>query len=303
MATSKSVQEKPAAPQTFREWLIPHRDRIAHALPNKLSPDRIMSAAVMAVHKNKQLQECSYVSVLATVIEAAVYGFELSGPLGLCYPVPYKNECTFQLGYRGLIQLAFRTKQVEHFNGSVVRKGDTVQYERGTDAFFRHIEKPWEEGDEVPKPVVGRAPDITAAYATIRLKGGGKDFEVWPWQRIEAHRMKYSRQKWGEYNPWYSAWPAMAVKTLIKQLGKRVPLTVEIANVIDLDDLSEAGRAQGLAYKYGLQDMAASSRSDQLASSLGAVSDLPEMGTPLGDFQLPAGAPADATEDELRGTA
>ena len=82
---------------------------IKNALPSVLTPERFTRMALSALNNTPQLRECTPMSFIAALLNAAQLGLEPNTPLGQAYLIPYKNkgvlECQFQLGYKGLISL------------------------------------------------------------------------------------------------------------------------------------------------------------------------------------------------------
>lgn len=237
-------QQMTKAQQTVsdvRGLLERSRAQIAMALPKHLTPERMIRVAVTALQRTPHLQECSPLSLVGCVVQASELGLELTGPLGQAYMVPYWNkntkqqEAQFQVGYRGLMDLAYRSGRVENFSAHIVYKNDRFQFSYGTANKLVHV------------PTMDEPGDVVAAYAVVKMKGGGVDFEVMSKKQIDAHRERYSKQKAdGQFNPWNTAWEEMAKKTVIRRLAKRVPLSIEIAKAAALDEYAEAGLPQNL---------------------------------------------------------
>lgn len=86
---------------------------IRRALPVVLTPERFLRMALSAVNNTPKLAECTPMSFIAAMMNAAQLGLEPNTPLGQAYLIPYKNknqlECQFQIGYKGIIDLAYRT--------------------------------------------------------------------------------------------------------------------------------------------------------------------------------------------------
>lgn len=224
----------------LRGLLEKSKAQIAIALPRHLTPERMIRVALTAFQRTTALQECSPLSIVACVIQASELGLELTGPLGQAYMVPFYNkntrqkEAQFIVGYRGFIDLAYRSGRVENFSAHAVHEADIFDYEFGSKCFLRH------------KPARGcERGAITDVYATLKLKGGGFDFEVMSKADVESHRAKYSKQS-GPYSPWETAWEEMAKKTPIRRLAKRSPLSVEVARAAVIDEYAEAGIGQNL---------------------------------------------------------
>ena len=83
---------------------------IRKALPAVLTPERFTRMALSAINNTPALADCTPMSFIAALMNAAQLGLEPNTPLGQAYLIPYKNkgvwECQFQLGYKGLIDLA-----------------------------------------------------------------------------------------------------------------------------------------------------------------------------------------------------
>ena len=82
---------------------------IKKALPDVITPERFTRMALSALNTTPKLQECTQMSFLAALMNAAQLGLEPNTPLGQAYLIPYNNkgvlECQFQIGYKGLIDL------------------------------------------------------------------------------------------------------------------------------------------------------------------------------------------------------
>jgi recombination protein RecT len=160
--------------------------------------------------------------------------------------VPRKNkhnntkEATFQVGYRGLISLAFRSGKVKTFAAHVVHANDHFQYSLGTSPIIEHL------------PVLRDRGEIVAVYALVLQKDGENDCEVMSREDIESHRNKYCEKKAEQYDPWQTAWEEMAKKTVIRRLAKRVPMSVEMTKASVLDEYGEVGVQQELPQVGGV---------------------------------------------------
>ena len=86
---------------------------IKKALPEVITVERFTRMALSALNTTPKLNECTPMSFLSALMNAAQLGLEPNTPLGQAYLIPYRNkgklECQFQIGYKGLIQLAMRT--------------------------------------------------------------------------------------------------------------------------------------------------------------------------------------------------
>ena len=108
---------------------------IKRALPSVITPERFTRMALSAINNTPKLAECTPISFLAALMNAAQLGLEPNTPLGEAYLIPFQNkgvlECQFQLGYRGLMNLAYRNEQLQTISAQCVYANDAFEYELG----------------------------------------------------------------------------------------------------------------------------------------------------------------------------
>lgn len=106
---------------------------IKKALPSVMTPERFTRIALSALNNTPALQQCTPMSFIAALLNAAQLGLEPNTPLGHAYLIPYKNkgvlECQFQIGYKGLIDLSYRSGQVKSIQAQAVYQNDDFEYE------------------------------------------------------------------------------------------------------------------------------------------------------------------------------
>lgn len=180
------------------------------------------------VSNNYQLQNCDAKSILSAGLVASSMKLPLAPTLGFAYVVPYKNKAQFQIGWKGLVQLAQRSGQFERLGVREVHEGEWV----GQDDFGEDLFKFSHEHDD--KPIVGY-------YAYFKLVNGFVKTLYWTKEQCEAHGTKYSQahrgdNRGGEFDNWTKMFDLMAQKTVMKQLlSKYAPLSTELANAIKYD--------------------------------------------------------------------
>ena len=228
MATTESLKNqitertKAQKPQTIQQWTKAYSKQIAKALPSVLTPERFSRMVLTAITKTPKLASCKPESFIGSMLTAAQLGLEPNTPLGQAYLIPYGNECQFQIGYKGLIDLAYRSGEFQCIMSEIVYENDEFTFEYGLNANLMH------------KPCMGERGDMKWAYAMYKLKDGGYSFVVSSIDDIIKHGRKYSKT----YNngPWQTAFEEMAKKTVIKQLLKYAPLKSEFARGIATDE-------------------------------------------------------------------
>lgn len=201
---------------------------IKKALPSVMTPERFTRIALSAVKNTPKLAECTPLSFLAAMMNAAQLGLEPNTPLGQAYLIPYKNrgqmEVQFQIGYKGLLDLAFRNERMQSIEAHTVYENDEFYFEYGLNPVLRHI------------PVWQEKGDILGFYAVFHLNNGGYQFEVMSKQDIDNYATKYSKAFSGDYSPWKVNYEAMALKTVLKRLLKTAPIQPEFRKAMSMDE-------------------------------------------------------------------
>jgi len=214
---------------TIRDLMEKAKPQIAMALPKHMHPDRMLRIAMTSIQQTPKLLNCDPKTLVAAVIEASQLGLEPDGILGYAYLIPYGNKAQLQIGYRGLIDLAFRSGRVTKVYAQVVHEKDEYEVTFGLNPVLKHI--PTSDDDEG---------EIIAAYAVVHFKEGEPDFE-WMWKKdIDKIRKSAKAAKDG---PWVTHYVEMAKKTAIRRLAKRIPLSPEFQRAAVLDEYVSQGFA------------------------------------------------------------
>ena len=163
---------------------------------------------------------------MTAAMKAAVLNLPIEPSLGYAYIVPYKNQAQFQVGYKGLIQLAQRSGQVTRLNAGEV-------YESQYKGF-----NPLTEDLEVDMTAIPKENEKVVGYfAFMRLANGFEKTVFWTKERVQAHGKKYSQSFSSKYSPWQSDFDAMARKTVLKHmLSTYAPLSTELQEAIVADN-------------------------------------------------------------------
>jgi len=209
---------KSGQPKTLNDYIKSMEGEIAKALPSVITPERFTRMTLTAVRTTPKLAQCEPMSFLAAMMSAAQLGLEPNTPLGQAYLIPFKNnkkgvmEVQFQIGYKGLIDLAYRSGDVEIVQAQCVYENDTFECEYGLEPKLRHV------------PAADNRGELTKVYAMFRTKSGGYGFEVMSVQDIRAHAQKYSKAYKTGFIPWSTNFEEMAKKTVLKKVLKYAPL-------------------------------------------------------------------------------
>lgn len=214
--------------RTAQAYLKKMTPAITEALPKNtgMSAERLSRIVLTAMKQNPKLLECSIESLLGAVLQSAQLGLE-PNLMGSCYFIPYKGVVSFQIGYRGLIDLATRKGEVQTIVANPIYENDVFEEEYGTHEVFRHI--PYRKGDR------GK---IVGFYAYAHLKNGGFKAEYMTVAEIEKIRNEFSMAYRYDKNGsiWVKHYEAMAIKTVIKKLTKLLPISVDTQEAIAHDE-------------------------------------------------------------------
>lgn len=192
------------------------QENIMSTLGDAARTKRFTAALISAVSTNPQLQECSAVSTISAALLGESLNLSPSPQLGQYYMVPFNDKskgkvATFQLGYKGMIQLAIRSGQYKKLNVIAVKEGEL----KGFDPFNEEIEvQVIENPDEREKA------KTIGYYAMFELVNGFRKSMYWSKAKMESHAEKYSMgyKAHKGYTFWEKDFDGMAYKTMLRQL-------------------------------------------------------------------------------------
>lgn len=234
---------------TLREAVRASESAFKMALPEHIKVDRFIRAAFTAINVVPKLGECTQQSVLAGLMQAAQLGLEVSDVRGQCFLIPRKDnraggvmKATFQLGYRGMIDLAARSGIT--VDAEEIHEFDEYDFALGTKRFLHH------------KPrIIGHRGPVLAYYATATFSDERTPaFTIMSTVEVEDHRDKFASSR--DFNskaitgPWVDHFDAMARKTVIRALLNYLPVSVELRDAMH-QDVVEATATEVATIDYG----------------------------------------------------
>jgi recombination protein RecT len=192
------------------------REQVSLALPAHLTPERFSRIALNALQRTPKLQDCTQASLFKCLLDMAAMGIEPDGRRA--HLIPYGNEVTLILDYKGLLEL-------------VRRSGDVVSIR--SELVCENYEFSWENG-KVTHKIDWRKPrgEMQAVYAEAVLKSGETQTATMTKDEVDAIR---KRSRSGNNGPWATDFGEMAKKTTLRRLCKLLPLSPEIAEHVDKD--------------------------------------------------------------------
>lgn len=195
--------------------------QIREALPDKFpgGEARFVRIVHTAVRMNPELLRCEPMSVVGAAMQAAQLGLT-PNMLGESWLIPRGGRCTFQIGWKGMLTLAARSKI--RITGDVVYERDEFRYTKGLDPTLVHV------------PADGDRGKATHWYAVAREMGTREliDFAVLTRADVEKRRKAGGSGS----SPAWRDWPdEMGLKSAAKAVCRFLPLTVEDAEVLATD--------------------------------------------------------------------
>ena len=177
---------------------------------------RFISSIVSAVNNNPVLKECDNQSIISGALLGESLNLSPSPQLGQYYLVPFENKdrgkvATFQLGYKGYIQLAIRSGQYKKLNVLAIKEGELIKYDPLNEEI--EVELISNEEEREKAKTVGY-------YAMFEYTNGFRKTMYWSKAKMEKHALQYSKgyQAKKGYTFWEKDFDAMAYKTMLRQL-------------------------------------------------------------------------------------
>ena len=188
-----------------------------------------MASMIDLFTSEKALQDCDPAKVVAECVKAAALNLPLAKSLGFAYVVPYKNVPTFIIGYKGILQLAQRSKQYQTINADVVYEGELV----GFDKLRGMIDL---SGERKSDKVIGYFAYFKTIYGFEKVLYMTKE-------EVQAWGKKYSKSFSSSYSPWQTEFDKMALKTVLLRLIRTYGImSTELADAITQDTQETVSR-------------------------------------------------------------
>ena len=187
-----------------------------------------MSNILSIANSNALLKNADPMSIVSSAMLSATLDLPINQNLGFAYIVPYnqsykddsgkwqkKQVATFQIGYRGFLQLAQRSGQFKTINAIPIHEGQVLAQN-----LLKGIEFDF---SKTGGKIVGYA-------AYFELINGFEKTLYLTIEELDAHAQKYSQTyKASNAGTWKDNFEAMAIKTVLKMLlSKYAPLSVDM---------------------------------------------------------------------------
>lgn len=221
------------------------------------------TSSIIAVAQSEGLKGCSSESILSSAMVAATMDLPINPNFGMAYVVPYVNkgnkEASFQMGYKGFIQLALRSGQFKNLNAGPIFKGEISKRNRLTGG----IEFVDDDSEVDYSEIVGY-------FAYFQLINGFEKTLYMSKEEAEAHGKRYSQsyksnKDWVvKSSLWSTDFDTMATKTVVKSLlSKYAPLSIEMQTALESDQTYEGENGDRFKAKSAQEDLAENANSKE----------------------------------------
>jgi len=202
------------------------------AMPKGMEAAQLVRDALTSLRQTPKLAECTPQSVLGSLMTCSQLGLR-PGVLGHAWVLPYWDSksrsyvAQLVVGYKGYVELAYRSGRIGTIIARTVYEGDTFDVEYGLDDKLIH------------RPALtGERSTPIAHYAIVKLDNGGRSFWVMTEDEMQAWKRRYApTNKAGNIvGPWKSDYEAMARKTCLLRLAAWLPKSTELSYAIEVDN-------------------------------------------------------------------
>jgi recombination protein RecT len=245
------AKQKNTQPETIETLINRSKNELGRALPTHLNAERFTRIALTQIRINPKLKDCTPLSFMGALFTMAQMGLEPVA--GRCYLIPFANkknidgqwktllEVQFVIGYKGLSDMFYRHESALSLDMQKVHENDEFDYQYGTESYLKH------------KPALKNRGDVIGYYAVAKMKGGASRFFFMSKEDCLEHGKKHSKT-WSKKDnnfysssPWLTEFDGMALKTVLIQLSKLLPLSVEIQKALEVDETTRE-------FKEGIKD-------------------------------------------------
>jgi recombination protein RecT len=196
------------------------KSRLASILGERASV--FSTSIVQLVNQSHALRNCDPKSVINCAMVATTLNLSINPQLGQAWVIPYGKTAQFQLGYKGLKQLAMRSGQFLRLNCVEIYENQFVSYNALTEELVANF-------DQTPQG------EVVGYCAYMKLINGFEKTVYWTKDKVQKHATKYS--KTFKSGPWQSEYDKMAMKTVMKSLlnSGDAPLSIDMQNALKAD--------------------------------------------------------------------
>ena len=219
--------------KSLADLLHAWKPSIAQLMENEARAGQLLQMAIAVVRRRPDLAECTATSFRAALEDAAVLGLLPTGLMNLGHIVAFRNksgskDATFIAGYRGLVDIVYRSKKIAGLDVALVHVDDGWEYSRGLSTVLRHDPR------FTGVFTYDKRTELQCGYVTWwDVIDGAKVAQrhvVLNFEQLERIRRK---SKKADDGPWHDDYEPMVYKALIRFATKTMALTPETDALLD----------------------------------------------------------------------
>lgn len=258
--SNEIAKQAPVSPaKAMKTFLETNAVGILKGLSQDVNPEKFMSTVYNLLLVNPKIAQCDKMTVLNAVNRSAQLGLSPDPMIGEAYFIPRDRKekqgnqwvsvgttCDFQIGYKGLIKIAYASKFIKLMQCYTVYDNDHLIMEAGLKPDYR-VSRGTSRGE------------IDGFLCMVKLENDEWDFEYMSIADVNRIRDKSdaykASSKYNNDSPWTSSYEEMGKKTVVKRLFKRLPklddydVTVEYNNVTPQETPQQAPKFKPLEIK------------------------------------------------------
>jgi len=213
---------------------------LGNAISSPTRKARFQTSLITLVAMNPGLTKCDMSTIVSAALQAEALDLQLNNQMGFGYVLPYEDKknkrvvAQFQVGWRGIIQLMIRSGQIKKIHVIEVKSGELVKYNPIVNDFeFSYLIN---EEERIKAPVIGY-------YCFFETVGGYVQELYWTKEKMVNHATTFSPgyrsdlKNGTAFTFWAKDFDGMAKKTMLKQISKFAPMSVDsqLARALEYD--------------------------------------------------------------------
>lgn len=230
------------------------KKRFANALQK--NPSAYLASIISLVSSSTNFDGVDPNTIMMGAMQAATLDLPINPNLGFAYIIPYSGKAQFQIGVKGITQLALRTGMYQTINTTEVYEGELISRNRLTGEIII-------DGDK-------KSSDKIIGYvAYFKLNNGFEKSFYMSIDELEAHGKRYSKSYNNPSGPWKTNKHAMMLKTPLKLLlSKYGILSVQMQQAMVADQAVVTEDEDGaVSYEYVDNDPEQTDETKQIAEA------------------------------------
>jgi recombination protein RecT len=196
--------------------------QLNNAVAKGIDVNSFARAVQTEVRKVPRLANCKPASFFGALFDCAQLGLK-PGPFGHVYLIPYGDECTLVIGYKGLVELVYRSGKVSAVKAVPIYVNENFDWDG------------MQVTNHKPLPPSQRGEEIVAVYTMADMIDGNRLYEFMWKEEIDAI-MKRAASSKGRTSPWQTDYIEMAKKTVLRRMCKLLPLSPDVQHEISRDE-------------------------------------------------------------------